>query len=147
MNTDLLAPCGLYCGVCGVYIASRDNNEKLKEKFARAYGVTQEEIACRGCMSDETFVYCRVCGIRTCSLEKNLEGCHQCDGFPCKLIDDFPVPVGKKVILRATPARKELGTEKWVKEEENRYLCPQCNDPLFRGAGKCGSCKEMVEVD
>ena len=26
MNTELLAPCGLYCGVCGVYMASRENN-------------------------------------------------------------------------------------------------------------------------
>ncbi len=33
MNTELLAPCGLYCGVCGVYIASRDNNQKLKDQI------------------------------------------------------------------------------------------------------------------
>jgi len=29
-NKDLMAPCGLYCGTCGVYIATRDNNEKFR---------------------------------------------------------------------------------------------------------------------
>jgi len=26
-NRELMAPCGLYCGTCGVYIATRDDNE------------------------------------------------------------------------------------------------------------------------
>ena len=29
-NKELMAPCGLYCGTCSIYIATRDNNEKLK---------------------------------------------------------------------------------------------------------------------
>jgi len=106
MNNELLAPCGMYCGVCGVYMASRDNNQKLKEKFAKAYDVTPEQIACKGCLSNEKFVYCQECGIRKCVMEKNYEGCHQCEEFPCKLIDEFPAPVGKKVILRSVPLEK-----------------------------------------
>jgi len=147
MNKELLAPCGLYCGVCGVYLASRDNNQKLKEKLANAYGVTPEQIDCNGCLSDNKFVYCQACDIRACVNEKDFEGCHQCIDFPCKLIDDFPVPVGKKVILRSVPDRKELGTEKWVEAEEKRYSCSHCNEQLFRGARRCGSCKESVAAD
>lgn len=39
MKTDpsLLAPCGLYCGVCAIYIAHRDNNFKLKERLVNLY--------------------------------------------------------------------------------------------------------------
>ena len=147
MNTELLAPCGLYCGVCGVYMASRDNNQKLKEKFAVAYGVSPEQIVCRGCLSDEKFVFCKVCGIKKCVTEKDIEGCHQCEEFPCKLIDDFPVPVGKKVILRSVPDRKKLGSKKWAEAEESRYKCLHCNNHLFRGAKRCGSCKELVNID
>ena len=29
INSNLLAPCGLYCGVCGVYYATRDKNNKF----------------------------------------------------------------------------------------------------------------------
>jgi hypothetical protein len=56
MTNGLYAPCGLYCGVCGVYMASRDNNKKLEVKFVKAYNVKSEQIACKGCLSDE-----RVC--------------------------------------------------------------------------------------
>ena len=147
MKLELLAPCGLYCGVCAIYMASRDNNDKMKGKLANAYGVAPEQIECKGCMSDQKFVFCQVCGVRTCVTAKNYDGCHQCSEFPCKLIDDFPVPVGKKVILRSVPERKKLGTEKWVLEEENRYRCIHCNEPLFRGARRCGNCKELVEIE
>jgi hypothetical protein len=147
MVSELLAPCGLYCGVCGIYMASRDNNRKLKEKLANAYGVTVEQIDCNGCLSDNKFVYCQACKIRDCVMGKNYEGCHQCDDFPCKFIDEFPVPVGKAVILRSIPDWRELGTEKWVAEEEKRHSCPHCGVLNFRGARRCGSCKEVLEAD
>ena len=37
VNPDFLAPCGLYCGVCGVYYATRDNNEKFIQKLIGVY--------------------------------------------------------------------------------------------------------------
>ncbi len=147
VNKDLIAPCGLYCGVCGVFIAARDNNEKFKEKLSTVYGVTPEEINCGGCLSDQRWKFCQQCEIRSCVQEKNYEGCHQCDDFPCDFINNFPVPVGKKVIMRAIPRWREIGTEKWVEEEEKRYKCPSCGSALFRGAKRCRSCKEPVDLD
>ena len=152
----LLAPCGLYCGVCGIYIAHRDDNVKFKERLVPVYSVDiygvnlnlgVDDIKCEGCLSDELFVSCRDCPMRNCTAEKGIEGCHQCDDFPCKYIDDFPIAVGKKVILRAIPAWRELGTEKWIEEEEKRYHCPHCGYALFRGAKRCRSCKQPVDVD
>ena len=34
-DKNLMAPCGLYCGACGVYIATRDKNEKFKEIISK----------------------------------------------------------------------------------------------------------------
>ncbi|MDQ7781771.1 MAG: DUF3795 domain-containing protein [Desulfomonilaceae bacterium] len=144
---ELLAPCSLYCGVCGILMAHRDNNDKFKERLASFYGVMPEDIVCKGCLSDQRFKFCETCSIRSCTEEKGLEGCHQCDDFPCSFIDNFPVPVGKKVILRAVPTRREIGTEKWVEQEEARYLCPNCGYGIFRGAKRCRSCKEPVDLD
>ena len=143
----LAPPCGLYCGVCAIYIAHRDNNQKLKERLPQLYGVTLEEIKCEGCLSDNVFVYCRSCPIKSCAAEKGIEGCHRCVDFPCKHIDDFPIPVGKKVILRAVPEWRALGTELWIEAEEKRYRCPHCGYKLFRGARKCRNCSEEVDVD
>jgi hypothetical protein len=144
---NLASPCGLYCGVCGVYIAHRDNNLKFKEKLTKVYGVSVDDIRCEGCLSDNLFVYCRACPIRSCTREKEIEGCHQCDDFPCDFIENFPIPAGKKVILRSIPAWRELGTERWMEEEEKRYHCPNCDFSLFRGAKRCRNCKQTVDID
>jgi len=37
INPDLISPCGLYCGVCAIYIAYRDNNDKFKERLVNLY--------------------------------------------------------------------------------------------------------------
>ncbi len=147
INSELIPPCGLYCGVCGILIAHRDNNQKFKEVLGGFYGVAPDEIRCRGCMSDETFVYCRICPIKACAGDRGYVGCHQCNDFPCEHINNFSYPVGKKVMLRAIPRWRDLGTEKWVEEEEQRYHCPNCGYKLFRGAKQCRNCRQPVDPD
>ena len=151
VNKDLLAPCGLYCGVCAIYIADRDKNDKFKEKLIKVYAPftkTIEDIQCTGCLSDGIVAsFCQVCDIKKCVKKKELESCAGCDEFPCKKIKRFPLAVGKKVIMRAIPQWREMGTERWVEEEEKRYHCPECGNQLFRGAKRCNSCKIQVDVD
>ena len=79
-----LSPCGLYCGVCAIYIAHRDHNEKLKQRLVSLYkgeipgkgklpnseNLSTRDIQCRGCLSDTLFMHCRQCEIRDCAREK-----------------------------------------------------------------------------
>lgn len=161
INPDFVAPCGLYCGVCAIYMADRDNNQKFKERLAALYrgevsgkgtlpgseNLTADQIRCKGCMSSELFMHCRQCEIRSCAKAKGYEGCHECSDFPCVHIEKFPMTVGKKVILRAIPYWREVGTEKWIADEEARYICPECGNKLFRGAGACNRCKTKLDLD
>jgi len=161
VDPNLVAPCGLYCGVCAVYIAHRDNNLKFKERLLAVYQgrvqgkgklpyaetLSLADVKCSGCLSDERFFHCQQCDIRDCSMEKGYVGCHQCDQFPCEHIDAFPMTVGKKVILRAIPYWREVGTEKWIEEEEARYFCPECGNKLFRGVARCNKCKVALDLD
>jgi hypothetical protein len=154
-NPGLVSPCGLYCGVCAIYYATRDENRKFKERLVHVYkgkipdseGLCADDIFCRGCLSGETFGFCASCEIKTCVRSKGFDGCHQCDSFPCRLIDEFPMPVGKKVIMRAIPYWREVGTTQWIRDEENRYICPSCGHVLFRGAKRCNRCKVSVDLD
>jgi predicted RNA-binding Zn-ribbon protein involved in translation (DUF1610 family) len=161
ISADLISPCGLYCGVCAIYMATRDNNTKLKERLANLYkgqtpgkgmlpnseNLTVEDIHCLGCLSDDLFMHCRQCEIRACVEEKGYTGCHECHDFPCRHIDTFPMSVGKKVILRSVPYRREFGTEKWIRDEEARYICPECGNKVFRGAMRCNQCKTPLDLD
>jgi hypothetical protein len=155
MNKDLLAPCGLYCGVCAVYQATRSGDQRLKQRLLQVYRgllpnggqMTLEDINCQGCLSRETFAYCRHCPVRLCALDRGLEGCHQCAQFPCLFIESFPSPTGKRTILRAVPSWRELPSEQWVAAELARYQCPQCQRQLFREARRCPDCQTLVDLD
>jgi len=160
-NPDFISPCGLYCGVCAIYIAARDNNDRLKQGLVNLYkggtpckgtlpnceNLSTEDIHCGGCLSDDLFIHCQQCAIRACTNEKGYTGCHECDDFPCQHIDNFPMAVGKKVILRSVPYRREFGTEKWALDEDVRYTCPECGNKVFRGVMKCNKCKGKLDLD
>jgi Protein of unknown function (DUF3795) len=155
IKPEYLAPCGLYCGVCAILYATQENDMKFKERLVGLYkgrlpqseNLSVKDIRCKGCLSDEPFTYCRKCDIKDCAAGKGYSGCHECGDFPCDLIEDFPMPVGKRVILRAVPHRRGMGTEKWVEDEEGRYHCPSCGHKLFRGAKRCNMCKAEVDLD
>jgi len=155
-NPGLRAPCGLYCGACGIYLATRDGNEKFRAVMGNLYGTKPEETACLGCMQSDPprqlYGYCKACTLRDCVRSKGLYSCHQCTEWPCERIEKFPLATGLRVMKRAIPVWREkvaqLGDERgsveWARAECERYHCPSCGSPLFRGAQRCRACKAAV---
>jgi hypothetical protein len=153
---DLMAPCGLYCGTCGVYIATRDGNEKFKATMANLYGAKPEQTECLGCMQPDPpkkrYSWCDVCRIRDCVKSKAYYSCHQCQEWPCSLIQSFPLATGLRVMRRTIPVWRakvdaygdERGSVEWARAECERYHCPSCGSPLFRGAQRCRACKKPI---
>lgn len=82
----LIAFCGLDCGNCDAYIATKNNDQALREKTAKLWTelnnvpILPEQINCEGCRVDGIkTVYCQsLCPIRICALEKGVETCGQC---------------------------------------------------------------------
>lgn len=155
INREEIAPCGLYCGVCRIRDATQRNDLVYLKRLGRIYArrfpaiadAHPEELLCDGCLSARRFPFCQECAIRDCTQEKGYEGCHQCTDFPCALTDQFPIPVGKKVMLRAIPYWRAHGTEQWIAAEEERYHCPACEHRLFRGTRECPDCGSPAIVD
>ena len=155
-NKDLMAPCGLYCGLCGVYIATRDGNEKFKAVMGSLYGTRPEETQCLGCMQNDPpgklYGFCKMCTIRDCVRGKGYYSCHQCSQWPCERIKNFGLATGRRVMERTIPIWREkvsaLGDEKgsieWARSECERYHCSGCSAPLFRGAQRCRQCGKSV---
>lgn len=155
-NKDLMAPCGLYCGTCGVYIATRDGNEKFRGVLAERYGSRPEETACLGCMQPDPpkmlYGYCRDCRIRDCVKARGYYSCHLCPEWPCKLIEGFGLATGRRVMKRTIPLWRAFvdehgdgdGSVAWARGECARYHCSSCGEPLFRGARRCRACGRAV---
>jgi hypothetical protein len=155
-NKALMAPCGLYCGACGVYIATRDGNEKFRTIMANLYGTKPEETACLGCMQPDPpqkmYLHCKACKIRECVISKGYYSCHPCEDWPCDMIENFGFATGVRVMKRAIASWRdkvaahgdEEGSVAWARSECERYHCSACGEPLFRGAQRCRACKKEV---
>jgi hypothetical protein len=155
-NKSIMAPCGLYCGTCGIYIATRDNNQKFKTIMGNLYGTKPEETECMGCMQPDPpkklYGFCKTCTIRDCVKSKNYSSCHQCAEWPCKMIESFGLATGRRVMMRTVPIWREKvaeygdekGSVEWARSECERYHCPSCGKPLFRGARRCRACNASV---
>ena len=155
-DRSLMAPCGLYCGVCGVYLATRNGDAKFKALLGSLYGSAPEETECLGCMQPDPpqnlYGYCRVCPIRDCVRGRGFCSCHQCADWPCALVTGFPLATGRRVMQRAIPLWRDhvaghgvgAGDAAWARAECERYHCTNCGEPLFRGAQHCRACKAAV---
>jgi len=82
----MIAYCGLDCEKCDAYLATKNNDDALREKTAKLWselnGITilPEQINCEGCRMDGVkTVFCdKLCGIRQCGLKKGFETCGDC---------------------------------------------------------------------
>jgi hypothetical protein len=158
-DKNLMAPCGLYCGTCGIYIATRDKNEKFKAIMGNLYGTKPEETECCGCMQPDPaaklYLYCRHCELHKCVRDKGYYACHQCPDWPCEQVKTFGLATGRRVMERAIPLWREQvaargddkGSVAWARAECERCHCSACGSPLFRGAQRCRACGRDVAAE
>jgi len=98
-----IAKCGLDCSSCAAFIATKNNDNELREKTAkewteryRAKGrnrppLEPEDINCLGCLSQTGPVYlnCLECEIRKCGFEKRIESCKACKDYKCEKLAEL----------------------------------------------------------
>ena len=85
-SNRLVAYCGLDCGKCDAFIATKNDDRALREKTAKLWAemnnapITPEMINCEGCRADGAKTpYCEsLCAIRQCALSRKVETCGAC---------------------------------------------------------------------
>ena len=83
---DLIAYCGLNCEKCDAFIATKNNDNALREKTAKLWSelnnvlILPEHINCDGCrVSGRKTVFCdKLCPIRQCAMQKGVDTCGEC---------------------------------------------------------------------
>lgn len=121
-----VGPCGLYCGVCAAFIASRDDPGRLA-LLATRRGLTVDEVRCEGCRSKKLSKYCTTCGLVACANERGFEFCSECPEFPCDKLKAFGKERPHRAeILGDLERIREIGRDAWVVETIARYSCSEC---------------------
>ena len=134
------AACGLYCGACSAYIATREDPGRLVALAARL-GQTPEETRCEGCRSRNVSKYCKTCGLVVCADEKGYEFCIECAEFPCAALVAFGNERPHRAeILPDLRRIGEIGRDAWVREVSARYACPECGTTNSAYDLKCRRC-------
>jgi hypothetical protein len=97
------------------YIATRDRDEKFRAVMGNLYRTRPEKTECLGCMQpdppDKVYGFCRQCKIRECVRSKGSYSCHQCNEWPCSMIENFVFAIGVRVMRRAIPLWREKVAE------------------------------------
>jgi hypothetical protein len=128
-DKNLAAACGFYCGSCGIYQATRENNTEKILQYALVLNQSFDETLCDGCRAERKSAYCsKMCLFLKCTFEKGIGFCGACPEFPCKKLTDFQSGMPHRAeILESLNRMKEIGWEQWLIEMKEYYSCPQCN--------------------
>ena len=108
-DQNVLAPCGLYCGVCS------------------AYSLHQE---CKGCGSDCSCGECAACGhharcrIYTCVKAHGFQTCAECPELPCTMLIEFaydPIWRSHLPVIENLRRIQKIGVEDWLAEQREYW--------------------------
>ncbi|MBN1412158.1 MAG: DUF3795 domain-containing protein [Spirochaetales bacterium] len=134
-NDMILGYCGLYCGGCGIYQAARVGNPVKAEDGSL--------MLCEGCNGSKITEWCTNCAIKSCNRTKGIRYCLECDENPCDILknfmDDEQYPYHKEVQDNMKRLR-EIGLEKWINEQQEKYTCPECGHTFNWFDKKCPAC-------
>lgn len=127
-DKDLIAPCGMNCGICKFYY--------------------REKNTCKGCRSlDKKNPITRYnCIIRECKIlkDKKLKYCSdKCDNYPCKRLIALNKRYNTKYhmsMLKNLEYIKKHGIDKFLDKEKQNWECPKCNEIITCHGGMCLTC-------
>jgi hypothetical protein len=131
MNEELIAPCGMNCGLCASYLAMK--NDLKKKGFGKTY--------CAGCLpGGKNCYYKRQCEL----LRKGLvRFCYDCGDFPCrrlKTLDKRYRTFYYMSMIENLEFIKKHGMEKFLEKEAVKWRCPECGGVICCHNGLCFNC-------
>lgn len=141
-DKKLAATCGLYCGSCGIYLATEENDTEKLLQYAIVLNQSFDETFCDGCRAERKSAHCsRRCSFIKCTFEKGIELCGSCPEYPCAELKDFQSKMPHRVeILDSQNRLKEIGWQQWLVEMKEKYSCPQCNTVNTAYEIQCRKC-------
>jgi hypothetical protein len=131
-NPELIAPCGMNCGICSGYLAFKHDVKRNEIRIPYCTGCRPREKNC-------AFLKKR-CDLL---LGGSVEYCYECDSFPCKRlqqIDKRYRTFYRMSMIENLESIKENGIAEFLREEAKRWECPKCGGVICCHNGVCFDC-------
>lgn len=129
---ELMAPCGMNCGICMAYL--RDKKK------------------CPGCHGDDAskMPSCVRCIIKNCEALKACQSgfCYECPKYPCRRLKQLDKRYRTKYtmsMLENLEFIREHGLSAFVDKEHERWRCRKCGGVISCHRGYCFTCGERPD--
>jgi hypothetical protein len=123
----LLAPCGVNCYVCYVYL-------RKKKPCLGCHGVDANKPN-----------HCRNCKIKDCAKERGVDFCFDCADFPCKIIKRMDKSYRQRYqvsLIENATLIKSNGAEAFLLAEKAKWSCAHCDGVVSLHDQICSECGE-----
>ena len=132
MNEELVAPCGMNCGICSGYLAFKYDvkNKGIKMPY------------CAGCRPrDKKCAFLK----KRCNLLLNeqVQYCYECPDYPCdglRHIDKNYRASFRMSMIENLDYIKENDIKQFLSREEEKWKCPECGKVICCHNGICFNC-------
>lgn len=137
-NTNLIAPCGIYCGSCRHYLA---RTEGVLEQKGLKHG-------CEGCrIRNKNCAFIK----RDCPAlrKKEVDFCFECKDFPCanlKALDNRYTSRHKVSLIENLRRIEKIGADKWLEEQKVFFTCPKCCGKISVHDYECYNCGNKIST-
>ena len=136
-SSDLVAPCGMNCGVCRAYLAYSRGVPKKRGTVTHCSGCIPRGKNCfikRGCPKLS---------------RKEVRFCYECKDLPCERVDRVDRRYRARYGVSLVGNLREIeehGVGAFLKSQEAKFKCPVCGDVLSVHNGKCYVCGQMSHL-
>jgi hypothetical protein len=136
-NADLIAPCGMNCGICKAYLAYSRRVPYEKGKVSH----------CSGCLvRNKNCAFVKRDGDKL--RKKQVRFCYECSEMPCKqlakLDEHYKAHYGMSMVENQKMIQEKCMDE-FLKSQSEKYRCPGCGDIISVHDGKCYACGYQAE--
>lgn len=132
-SENLIAPCGMNCGICAGYLAFKHDIKNKGVKMSYCIGCRPRDKKC-------AFLKKR-CDLLT---HNKVTYCYECKDFPCERlihIDKRYRTHYKMSMIGNLKFIRKNGIEKFLKKEKQKWKCPKCGDVISCHNGICFNCE------
>lgn len=133
---NLIAPCGMNCGVCSKYLAYRSSLKRSQ---------------CPGCRLRSqpcTYLFARCSGVNH-QKSAGMVYCFQCDQYPCSQIKRMDARYRKNYGISTLENLEYIhqhGEEAFLEEQTRQQRCTRCGEMISVHNGRCFSCDTISKL-